>query len=85
MSGYNSKSGRHRVTRTRRPKSLPHCDFTGGKVRYRDQRAAQDALKVASRGEPTSDLVPVRAYSCACGGWHLTSNTKDEGGQRGEQ
>lgn len=54
-----------------------------GKVRFADERAALEALKVGrTRRERegrttgiTKDAVPVRAYECpTCGGgWHLTS------------
>lgn len=46
-----------------------------GKVRHRNQRAAQNALGAALRAaDPLAEACPRRVYPCSfCGGWHLTS------------
>lgn len=45
----------------------------GGKVRYPDQQAAKDAVRVI-RYRHGVEGTPKRAYECEqCGGFHLTS------------
>ncbi len=49
---------------------------TPSKRRYRDEIAAKIHLSAIQRyGEPREKM-PVRAYACACGSWHLTSEPK---------
>lgn len=46
------------------------------KRRYRDEIDAMIHLSAILRyGEPRAKM-PVRAYACECGGWHLTSEKK---------
>lgn len=44
-----------------------------GKIRYRTEEQAVEALAVI-RAQPRTNHTPVRAYACpACGGHHLSS------------
>jgi hypothetical protein len=44
-----------------------------GKVRYRDQKRAEYALRIL-QGNSNLDRLPKRSYYCAdCNGFHLTS------------
>jgi len=45
----------------------------GNKVRYPDQQAAKDAVRVI-KYQYGVEGTPKRSYECEdCGGWHLTS------------
>lgn len=72
-----------RAERDAKAKRLPRCGPTG-KVRYKSQGAAREALKALRRLRKTEPIHEERrAYRCwGCGGWHLTR--QEYGAPRGD-
>lgn len=50
---------------------------TAAKTPYSDRIAAELALaRIVAEPGPPREKMPVRAYRCECGRWHLTSQEK---------
>lgn len=80
---YNNDEPKNKFTKwvTRKNKKKPHSCPKTGKVRFRDQHQATQALERIHKNKSRAESKGVetkrreqRSYYCAsCEGWHLTS------------
>lgn len=49
------------------------CGTKHRKIAFESQRAAQLAILLFWKNNPSRERHPVRAYLCPCGAWHMTS------------